>query len=149
VRRFLRHLTRGDEAQADDLAQDTFIQAHRGLSRFRADAPFQTWLLGIAHNHFRNARRRTRDEIPIESAGEAETAGPSLGVLSDLQQDLASAMDRLTPDEQLALRLSYENGLSHAEIAESLQWPLGTVKTQIARGKGRLRELLSAWNPQT
>ena len=62
VRRFLRHLTRGDEASADDLAQETFLQAYRGLGHFRADAPFLTWLLGIAHNQFRNARRRIRDQ---------------------------------------------------------------------------------------
>lgn len=147
VRRFLRHLTRGDEASADDLAQETFLQAYRGLGHFRADAPFLTWLLGIAHNQFRNARRRIRDQVPIEALDSAETSSPAPGGLADLRQDLGAALGKLSPDEQLALRLSFENGLSHAEIAESLQWPLGTVKTQISRGKDKLRELLSAWNP--
>lgn len=145
VRRFLRHLTRGDESTADDLAQETFLQAYRGLARFRADAPFLTWLLGIAHNQYRNARRRSRDEVPIEAVDAAE---PSPGGLADLRQDLTSAMGGLSSDEQLAIRLSFECGLSHAEIAEALQWPLGTVKTQISRAKDRLREQLSAWNPK-
>jgi len=54
VRNFLRHLARGDAALADDLAQETFVRAYRGLARFRGDANFSTWLLGIAHNHWRN-----------------------------------------------------------------------------------------------
>jgi RNA polymerase sigma-70 factor (ECF subfamily) len=148
VRRFLRHLTRGDGSTADDLAQETFLQAYRGLARFRADAPFLTWLLGIAHNQYRNARRRTRDEVPIETLDATEAAEPSSGGLADLRQDLSSAMGGLSPDEQLAVRLSFECGLSHAEIAEALQWPLGTVKTQISRAKDKLREQLSAWNPK-
>ena len=61
VRRFLRNLTRGDEALADDLAQDTFIRAWKGLSRYGGQAGLGTWLMGIAHNLWRNARRKDRD----------------------------------------------------------------------------------------
>jgi RNA polymerase sigma-70 factor (ECF subfamily) len=148
VRRFLRHLARGNDSLADDLAQETFLQAHRGLSRFRGDAPFLTWILGIAHNHYRNACRRRRDEVPLEADEARMVYAPSLERRTDLRQDLSAAMDRLTPDEQLAVRLAFENGLSHSEIAALLQWPLGTVKTHLARGKDKLRELMSAWNPQ-
>ena len=59
LRAFLTRLTRGDHARADDLAQETFIQAYHSLGRFAGGAQFRTWLLGIAYNQFRSAARRT------------------------------------------------------------------------------------------
>lgn len=149
VRQFLRHLTRDDAAQADDLAQETFIQAWRGLDRFRGEASFSTWLLGIAHNRWRNARRRQRDHAPLDDAHATESTVPSAAALADLQHDLAGALRQLDADEQLALHLAYQQGLSHGEIAALLDWPLGTVKTHLARSKEKLRHLLAVWNPQT
>jgi RNA polymerase sigma-70 factor (ECF subfamily) len=148
VRRFLRHLTRGDAALADDLAQETFIQAHRGLARFRPDTQFETWLLGISHNQFRNARRRHRGETPLSEMDQEEASSPSSERLSDLQLDLTSALSQLSADEQLALMLSFQIGLTHSEIAAVLEWPLGTVKIHISRGKDQLRKILTVWNPR-
>ncbi len=148
VRRFLRHLTRGDAALADDLAQETFVQAYRGLARFHGAASFSTWLLGIAHNHFRNARRRQQTAAAWTNAEEtAPAAAPTRS--SDLQHDLAVALGQLSPEEQSTLHLAYQHGLSHGEIAAVLGWPLGTVKTHLARSKEKLRHFLAAWNPQT
>ena len=149
VRNFLRHLTHGDAALADDLAQETFVQAYRGLAHFRGTASFSTWLLGIAHNHWRNARRRQRDHATLDGASGPEFAVPSTTPLSDMQHDLAIALRQLSAEEQLALHLGYQQGLSHGEIAALLDWPLGTVKTHLARSKEKLRHLLAAWNPQT
>lgn len=146
VRHFLRHLTQGDAALADDLAQETFLQAYHGLARFRGDARFSTWLLGIAHNHWRNARRRQRDHVEISDRLPAES---DAGRSADLRHDLATALATLSADEQLALHLGYQQGLSHPEIAALVDWPLGTVKTHLARSKAKLRHLLAAWNPQT
>jgi RNA polymerase sigma-70 factor (ECF subfamily) len=149
VRRFLRHLTRGDAALADDLAQDTFVQAYQGLAGFAGGAAFSTWLLGIAHNYWRNARRKQRD-IPLESEHlESLDPVPSPVTSSDLHQDLTAALGHLDPDEQTALHLCYQQGLSHGEIAAVLGWPLGTVKTHLSRSKAKLRPLLASWNPQT
>jgi RNA polymerase sigma-70 factor (ECF subfamily) len=148
VRHFLRHLTRGDAALADDLAQDTFVQAWRGLARFRGEASFLTWLLGIAHNHARNARRRDRGHASLDD-GAAEASAPSVTPLTDLQHDLTAALGQLPAEEQLALHLAYQQGLSHGEIAALLDQPLGTVKSHLARSKAKLRHLLAAWNPQT
>ncbi len=145
VRGFLRHLTRGEEARADDLAQDTFIQAYRGLGHFRGRSRFRTWLLGIAYNLYRNDRRRAR-EAPLPESDTA--AAPAVGPLSDLVHDLAGALAALPSDERLALSLSLQFSLTHEEIASTTGWPLGTVKTHLSRGKERLRELLSAWNPR-
>lgn len=147
VRHFLRHLTGGDAALADDLAQETFLQAWRGLAKYRSTASFSTWLLGIAHNHWRNARRKHRT-IPVEAEHLATLEPtPSPAPLSDLRHDLGRALRTLATEEQTALHLCYQQGLSHSEIAEVLQWPLGTVKTHINRGKDKLRPLLVSWNP--
>lgn len=147
VRNFLRHLTRHDAALADDLAQDTFLQAFKGLANFRGGASFSTWLFGIAHNLHRNARRRHRDYVPLADAREESV--PATALTSDLKHDLASAMERLSSDERLALHLGYDQGLSHGDIAALLDWPLGTVKTHLARSKDKLRQLLAVWNPRT
>lgn len=149
VRSFLRSLTQGDHALADDLAQDTFVQAYRGLGRYRHEGSFTTWLLGIAHNFWRNARRRQRT-VPLEPAHlDQQESAPSAERASDLHHDLTLALRQLAPDERTALHLCYQQGLSHAEIATVLGWPLGTVKTHLARSKDKLRPLLASWNPQT
>lgn len=146
VRHFLRHLTQGDVSLADDLAQETFVQAYRGLDRFRGQARFPTWLLGIAHNFWRNARRRQRDHVTLTDAT-AELSEPSNVGNSDLRHDLSIALRELSPDEQLAIHLAFQQGQSHSEIAELLAWPLGTVKTHLARAKEKLRLHLAVWNP--
>ena len=148
VRRFLRQLTRGDEAWADDLAQETFITAHRRLNGFRGDAKLLSWLLGIAHNEFRNARRRRREEAQEYPADRIDEQAPDPAHTTALRQDVSAALLRLSSDEQAALHLCYQHGLSHDEAATALVWPIGTVKTHVARGKEKLRALLSAWNPR-
>jgi len=149
VRAFLRQLTRGDAAWADDLAQETFILAYRKLRDFRGEAAFSSWLLGIAHNQFRNARRRQR-ETPHETVPEApDDHEPSHADKTALRQDLSAAVARLSADEQTALHVCYQQGLSHGEAAEVLGWPVGTVKTHLARSKEKLRQLLAAWKPLT
>jgi RNA polymerase sigma factor (sigma-70 family) len=149
VRHFLRHLAGGDAALADDLAQETFLQAWHSLARFEGRASFPTWLLGIAHNHWRNARRKQRT-VPVQPEHLAALdSSPSPVPLSDLRHDLGQALRTLATEEQTTLHLCYQQGLSHSEIADVLQWPLGTVKTHINRGKEKLRPLLASWNPTT
>ena len=148
VRNFLRHLVATDAALADDLAQDTFVSAFRQLARFQGNSAFPTWLLGIAHNHWRNARRRDRANLPLDAAPEA--AAPTDDARSsDLRHDLALALRQLSPDAQHILHLHYQQGLTHHEIASVLDQPLGTVKTHLARSKETLRHHLAAWNPAT
>ena len=145
VRKFLRHLTGGDHALADDLAQETFVQAFRGLDRFRGGSALSTWLLGIAHNQWRNARRRPWTVAAMRQ--EMDAAIDSASPQSDLRHDLAEALRTLSADEQLAIHVCYQQGLTHQEAAVVLDWPLGTVKTHLARGKDKLRQQLAVWNP--
>jgi len=152
VRRFLRYLTRGNAAWADDLAQETFIRAYQNLSRFRNEASFSTWLLGIAHNQFRNDRRKQRQSQTEDVSNELIASSISVeseAPHSDLKHDLDAALRQLSQDEQAALHLCYRQGLSHHEAASVLDSPIGTLKTHLARGKEKLRQYLSAWNPQT
>ena len=149
VRNFLRHLTHGDHAWADDLAQETFIRAYRSLPKFQGGSSWLTWVLGIAHNQFRNSRRQQReiahDRVP-EDLHALEPAGDRA---ADLRADLSAAVRTLSTDEQAALHVCYHQGLSHHEAAQVLSWPVGTVKTHLARSKEKLRHLLAVWNPQS
>jgi len=147
VRNFLRHLARGDAALADDLAQETFVRAYHSLRRFNGTSTFGTWLLGIAHNHFRNARRRARTAAHALAQFATEPPSADAQARSDLAQDLARALEHLSEDERTVLHLHYHQGLSHADIAAVLPWPLGTIKTHLARSKEKLRTHLAAWNP--
>ena len=154
VRGFLRRLTGGRETLADDLAQETFIEAYRHLDRFRGDSAFGTWLLGIAYNRFRTARRRDRATVEWtgeieadEAAAGQETTTPAASATVDLQQDLAAALTRLSADEQSTVHLCFAEGLTHEEAASVLGCPLGTVKTRVLRAKEKLRVALRAWAP--
>lgn len=145
VRGLLRRLTGGDRALADDLAQETFIKVYRSLAAFRGGAKFSTWLHRIAYNVFIS---HTRGK-PAPAHYEQDTAqaadshndlhGPAL------QHDLECAMKELSESERAAVRFCCQCGFSHAEAAEILQQPLGTVKTNVNRGKAKLRRALAAW----
>ena len=136
-------MTRGDSHLADDLAQETFLKAWQKLQSFRGDAKFSTWLFGVAFNEFRGAARR-RKELALEDLEGAEPAEPSLtGPNSNLRLDLTEALGRLNSDERAAVLLCCQNGLSHEEAAKVLDWPPGTVKTKVRRGKEKLKRWLS------
>lgn len=140
VRGFLIKMTNGDTHLADDLAQEALVKVWKKLGSFRGEGKFSTWLFGIAHNEWRmNARRRK--EIALEELEnpppEPEQADPAAD--SHLRMDLAEAMKALTPAERAAIVLCCQNGLSHDEAAQALNCPLGTVKTNVLRGKEKLR----------
>lgn len=147
LRAFLRRLTGGRHALADDLAQEAFLEAYRTLSRYRGDAAFSTWVLGIAYNRFRSARRRERETVEWTEDTAAESRAPSFTAAADLKHDLALAVGQLTADEQAAIHLCFGEGLSHQEAASVLGSPLGTVKTHVLRAKDKLRAQLRAWAP--
>jgi len=143
VRGLLRRLTCGNDAQADDLAQETFWRAYRGLRGYRSGARLSTWLHRIAYNVFLSATRR-RDPAGLD---EAATAAPR-GDHPMLRHDLAHALVDLAPAERAAITLAFGQEHTHHEVAAILDCPLGTVKTHIARGKEKLRKRLQAWEPR-
>jgi RNA polymerase sigma factor (sigma-70 family) len=144
VRGFLVKMTGGDAHQADDLAQEAFVKAWKKLGSFRSEGKFSTWLFGIAHNEWR-MKVRGRKELALEDLVEnppADAEQPDSAATSHLRLDLAEAMKKLTPAERAAIVLCCQNGLSHDEAARALDCPLGTVKTNVLRGKEKLRHLL-------
>src|ERR1700759_2460903 len=132
VRGFLRRLTRGDAALADDLAQETFLEAHRKIDQFRGEGSFGAWLCGISWSRFLMDRRKPREE-PREAPDETAPIHTSAASLARL--DLEKAMAQLAPPERAALTLCYAFGHSHGEVAEILNLPLGTVKSHVLRGR--------------
>ncbi len=139
VRGFLRRLTRADAALADDLAQETFLEAHRKLEQFRGEGSFGAWLCGIAWSRFLMERRKRKEE-PLEAPDETASVDTSSASLARL--DLEKAMAQLAPPERAALTLCYAFGHSHGEAAEILNLPLGTVKSHVLRGREKLKALL-------
>lgn len=143
MRAFLTRMTRGDSHLADDLAQETFLRAWKNLASFRGEARFATWLFGIAVNEYRATLRR-RKELALEDLDELP-ADPEPGSDYDpasARLDVNEALTRLTAAERAAIVLCCQNGLSHDEAARALASPLGTVKTNVRRGKEKLRRWL-------
>jgi RNA polymerase sigma factor (sigma-70 family) len=146
IRGLLRQLTRTDVALADDLGQETFLRAYKNIRSFRGEARFSTWLYRIAYNCFREEARKRKelvgiDETQLEAEPDPQSADPAL------KHDLMHALQLLPLHERSAILLCCQNGLSHNEAARVLDIPLGTVKTNVLRGREKLKKLLAAWGP--
>lgn len=148
VRHQLRRLTRGDAALADDLAQETFVLAWRHVGTFRGDARVSTWLHRIALNAWLAHGRRAPSRAEVLADDDDGRTTPALADPSGRtvqRLDVERALAALPEPERLALIHCFQLDLSHAEAAQVLGWPLGTLKSHVARGKARLRERLAAW----
>lgn len=138
VRNFLRKLTRDTDA-ADDLAQDTFLHAWDRMHTYVGHGTFIGWLLKVAYTTFLQAKRKTKryDEILQQNADEAskESETPADDEITDLDKFLAV----LTVEERAVMIMSYACGMSHREIGDATELPIGTVKSIIFRGKEKIR----------
>ncbi len=143
VRSLQRKLTAGDAHLADDLAQETFIRVYRHLRTFQGGAKFSTWLYRIAYNVFlssaRQAQNRRSEEYVDEVHAQAEQPHEERLLA---RVDLARAMADCSEAERAALALCYGKGMTHEQAAEVLRCPLGTVKTNVLRGKEKLKQRL-------
>ena len=139
VRGLLLRMTRGNHALADDLAQETFLEAWRAIAGFRGDSAFATWLYRIAYSRFlMHARKRKDDAL----ADDWEGAAPSTAGESEARIDLERAMTKLSAPERASLTLCFALGLSNTEAADALDMPLGTLKSHVLRGREKLKALL-------
>jgi RNA polymerase sigma factor (sigma-70 family) len=146
VRSLLRKLTAGDHALADDLGQETFLRAYRGLAGYAGRARFSTWLCQIAYNAFLAETARARARRPdTEVEVEEDALDPQARPL--LRHDLERAFVHLTPGERAALALTFGQDMTHEDAARILECPLGTLKTNVARGMTKLETHLRAWSP--
>ena len=114
------------------------------LASYRGTGKFSTWVFGIAYNEWRMAARR-KNELSLADVADVppEPTVTSDAAASHLRMDLAEALKTLTAAERAAIILCCQNGLSHDEAAQALDCPLGTVKTNILRGKEKLRSKLA------
>jgi len=146
VRGLLRQLTRTDVALADDLAQETFLRAYKHIRSFRGEARFSTWLYRIAYNCFREEARRRKEFVGIDEERQQQEPDPQVRDPA-LRHDLMYALSLLPLHERSAILLCCQNGLSHDEAARVLEIPIGTVKTNVLRGREKLKRALAAWGP--
>jgi RNA polymerase sigma-70 factor (ECF subfamily) len=134
-----------DRGRAEDLAQEAFIRAYRGLSGWRKDAAFSTWLFALALNLYRTEIRRIPpSQVSIDDVSEprdsrADDAGIDHG---DRGQFVRRAVFTLPPKYREALVLFYFHGMDVPAAAQSLGLPEGTVKARLFRGREMLRRKL-------
>ena len=139
IRNFLRKLC-GDMSLADDLAQDCFMHAWDKLHTFSGRGSFVGWLLRIAYTTFLQSRRKSKRYAEVlQEAGhvadlQAHTAH------SEEFGDVEKLLAVLDDSERAIFVMSYACGMSHREISEAIQMPVGSVKSVIFRGKEKIRK---------
>ncbi len=152
VYRFLLRML-GDPTEAEDVAQETFLNLHRHGRRFRGESRFSTFVYRVAANGALNRRRalgrygaRIRRLAQRQAAGDHLPAGPrdpeSALEGSETDRLVQQAILELPPRLRLPVVLYDIEGLSYAEIARALELAEGTVKSRIHRARATLRELL-------
>lgn len=142
VRAFLRRLL-GNAAEADDIAQDTFLAAWTQVRSFRGETSLRSWLCGIAWRKAKLAqrswvRRRLRDAVHHEQVSAPESAGTPIEDRLAVRQALLA----LPFEQRAAVTLCLVCGCSHSEASAIIGVALGTVKSHVSRGRERLRRAL-------
>ena len=137
VRTFLRRLL-GNEADADDMAQETFVAAWTHAQSFRGEANVRGWLCGIAWRKAKGAQRswaRQRSRDTVHHAQSPESGGSAA-----MEDRLAvkRALQALPLEQRAAVTLCLVCGFSHSEAAGILGTALGTVKSHVLRGRERM-----------
>ena len=148
----LLHRILGRDGEIEDIAQNVFIAAYRGLRSFKGNARFGTWLYRVTYNQACSAlrRRNTKKEKMLVQHPEDESGSPiefADSSPADPNQKLLAeqawrAVEQLPTQSRAVVELFYGRGMSYPEIAEALELPVGTVKTHLHRARNRLRELL-------
>ena len=137
-----------DQAECQDIAQDTFIKAYRAIGNFRGDSQFYTWLYRIAANTAKNylasrSRKSPKYSVDVDDAehyegesGLKEYANPENLLLTDeIKSTIFQAIESLPDDLKSAITLREIEGLSYEEIADVMACPIGTVRSRIFRAR--------------
>ena len=157
-RRLMRLVSRivHDPAEAEDVVQETFINAYRAIRHFRGDSAFYTWLYRIGINTAKNCLASQSRRTPTSTENDAEQAevfdsGEQLRDINTPESVLASqqiahtvnaAMDALPLDLRTAIVLREIEGLSYEEIADIMSCPVGTVRSRIFRARELIAQKL-------
>jgi RNA polymerase sigma factor (sigma-70 family) len=136
-----------EAATADDLAQDAFLAAFEQITDFRGEGTFQAWVKRIAARlYVRHWRKAVHIDLLAETPepeGVHHDGDEGAAHMAALRIDLDEALKSLAEPERLCVSLCYGGGLSHAEAAEALNTPLGTVKSHVKRGLDKLRRRMA------
>ena len=134
---------------ADDMAQETFLTAFRKLQSYKGEGSFSGWLFRIAHNCFLQHIRKTKRRIEItdQFGTQLELQTEQYASISTEKMDLEQALVQLNPDETATITLCHSYGFSHQEVSDILDMTLGSVKSNISRGKVKLQKILTKPNP--
>jgi RNA polymerase sigma-70 factor (ECF subfamily) len=143
VNRYVR-----DADEAMDVAQEAFLKAYRAIDRFRGDSAFYTWIYRIAINTAKNhlvatSRRPPGGDIDAQEAEQYDSAAglreydtPERLLLKDeIQATIAQAIESLPDDLKTAITLRELEGMSYEEIAQTMECPIGTVRSRIFRAR--------------
>ena len=150
LRYSMRQLTDWNEALADDLVQDAFVQAFKELHKFRNKAKFSSWLYRIGYNTFLQYVRKKRleteslEDQPL-AANEKMIDSPEQDNQSALHQKVAGLLAQLEPERRSVLHLFLHRQHTQQEISDIMGVPLGSVKTHINRGRQTLQKGLQGW----
>ncbi|MBI5246888.1 MAG: sigma-70 family RNA polymerase sigma factor [Elusimicrobia bacterium] len=138
------------DAEADDAAQEVFLKAYRSLGKFAGGSDFGTWVHRIAVNHcldlLRAAGRRRSDSLDALLEADAKALGAALSeegpakALED-RDTIERLLDRLIPEQRLALTLRELEGLSYDEIAAAMSCSLDSVKARLKRARADLLDM--------
>ncbi|MDQ6724554.1 MAG: sigma-70 family RNA polymerase sigma factor [Actinomycetota bacterium] len=135
-----------DRDRMDDVLQDVYVKAYRGLPRFKGDSAVGTWLYRIAYNACMDDLRRRPAVAPVsyDADNVASVVDPKAGPadIAVERYDLAVALDRLPPDQRAAVMLVDAYGLGYAEAADVLGVRAGTIGSRLNRARAALRDAL-------
>jgi len=151
----------GNIADGQDLAQETFVRAYKNFAGFRGEAQFGTWIWRICVNLWKNRvvyeKRRSFWKHISLGTPKNDDDGPGLDLpsgeppldrpleINERQRLVADGLAALEPKDRAILVLRDMEDRAYEEIAELLDIPLGTVKSRLARGRGKLREKLKKY----
>lgn len=138
----------GNEADADEAAQDAFLAAWKGLPNFRGESKFSTWLYQLVNHAAIDLLRREKRQVSAEDIDEVDApdAAPSphrLAERNEQRQAVREAVLALPEEQRQVVVLRFMEELSYEEIGAALHLPAGTVKSRLNRAKAALREILS------
>ncbi|MFP5375516.1 MAG: RNA polymerase sigma factor [Acidimicrobiia bacterium] len=134
----------GDAGHMDDVLQEVYVKAYRGMAGFRGDASAGTWLYRVTYNacldHLRRSKRA--DVVPFEGLAERASADPDPGERAAVRGSLSDALSALSPEQRAVVMLVDAEGFDHASAARILGVAEGTVHSRLFRAHAILRERL-------
>lgn len=137
-----------DYSECQDIAQEAFMKAYKGLHNFRGDSQFYTWLYRIAANSAKNYLASKSRKVPAQGidAQDAEfydgesrlkdrESPESVMLTKEIEKTVFASIEALPEDLKTAIRLREMEGMSYDEIAQIMECPIGTVRSRIFRAR--------------